>query len=268
MAELVEAFEPGEVATIFSTTGAGPRPGPLFSRVRATRSASSSRRRRSTTYGRLRQSKERSINKVGHALHDLDPVFERFSRRPALAALVRAARPRRAAPSPVDVHLQAAPDRRRGRSAIRTRPSCTPSRSSVIGLWFALEDATTRERLPVCRTGRPQRAAPEPLPPPWHADRDRSRSIPTPLPSAGLRAARGRGGHTRRPARAPAARQRAQSLGPIAPRLHPARDRRPGALWRRQLAAARTGHDRSAASERLAPSIRESGPFDQGRFAP
>lgn len=37
--------------------------------------------------GSLRQSKERSINKIGHALHDLDPVFERFSRKPQLAAM-------------------------------------------------------------------------------------------------------------------------------------------------------------------------------------
>lgn len=36
--------------------------------------------------GSLRQSKERSINKIGHALHDLDPVFNRFSRKPELAA--------------------------------------------------------------------------------------------------------------------------------------------------------------------------------------
>src|SRR5687767_12673616 len=28
--------------------------------------------------GGLGQSKERSINKIGHALHDLDPVFDRF----------------------------------------------------------------------------------------------------------------------------------------------------------------------------------------------
>src|SRR5690349_13925847 len=37
--------------------------------------------------GRLRQSKERSLNKIGHALHDLDEVFNRFSRTPELAAL-------------------------------------------------------------------------------------------------------------------------------------------------------------------------------------
>jgi phytanoyl-CoA hydroxylase len=37
--------------------------------------------------GRLCQSKERSINKIGHALHDLDAVFNHFSRTKELAAL-------------------------------------------------------------------------------------------------------------------------------------------------------------------------------------
>jgi phytanoyl-CoA hydroxylase len=40
-------------------------------------------------HGQLRQPKEHSINKIGHALHDLDPVFAEFSRQPALAALAR-----------------------------------------------------------------------------------------------------------------------------------------------------------------------------------
>lgn len=39
--------------------------------------------------GRLRQPKELSINKIGHALHDLDPVFAKFSRKPELAAIVQ-----------------------------------------------------------------------------------------------------------------------------------------------------------------------------------
>ena len=39
--------------------------------------------------GQLRQDKSLSINKIGHALHDLDPVFEHFSRDPRLAALAR-----------------------------------------------------------------------------------------------------------------------------------------------------------------------------------
>ncbi len=37
--------------------------------------------------GRLTVDKSRSINKIGHALHDLDPVFDAFSHGPALAAL-------------------------------------------------------------------------------------------------------------------------------------------------------------------------------------
>ena len=39
--------------------------------------------------GRLRQDKSLSINKIGHALHDLDPVFEAFSRDPRLAIAAR-----------------------------------------------------------------------------------------------------------------------------------------------------------------------------------
>ncbi len=91
--------------------------------------------------GRLKQSKERSINKVGHALHDLDPVFDRFSRRPALAELVRAlgvAEPlllqsmyifkQPKIGGEVICHQDAA--------FLHTEPL------SVMGLWFALEDAT------------------------------------------------------------------------------------------------------------------------------
>ncbi len=39
--------------------------------------------------GQLRQDKSLSINKIGHALHDLDPVFDDFSRDPRLHALAR-----------------------------------------------------------------------------------------------------------------------------------------------------------------------------------
>lgn len=37
--------------------------------------------------GRLQVPKAQSINKIGHALHDRDPVFQRFSHGPELAAL-------------------------------------------------------------------------------------------------------------------------------------------------------------------------------------
>ncbi len=38
--------------------------------------------------GTLKQRKEQSINKIGHALHDLDPVFSEFSRTPDVRQLV------------------------------------------------------------------------------------------------------------------------------------------------------------------------------------
>lgn len=39
--------------------------------------------------GRLRQAKALSINKIGHAMHDLDPEFDTFTRDPKLAAVAR-----------------------------------------------------------------------------------------------------------------------------------------------------------------------------------
>jgi len=40
--------------------------------------------------GKLRQSKSKSINKIGHAMHDLDAVFQKFSRTPELAEIAKA----------------------------------------------------------------------------------------------------------------------------------------------------------------------------------
>src|SRR5438128_8580493 len=38
--------------------------------------------------GTLKQSKQCSINKIGHALHDLDSTFNHFSRTPEIARLI------------------------------------------------------------------------------------------------------------------------------------------------------------------------------------
>ena len=91
--------------------------------------------------GRLRQAKALSINKIGHALHDLDPVFAHFSRGPALAALAAGlglARPQLwqsmvifkqpGIGGEVKWHQDA--------SFFDTTPS------TVTAFWFALEDAT------------------------------------------------------------------------------------------------------------------------------
>lgn len=91
--------------------------------------------------GSLRHPVARSINKIGHALHDLDPVFSRFSRAPRLAALIAAL----GLDQPLLLQSmyifkqpfiggEVAPHQ--DHSFLWTDPP------SVIGLWFALEDAT------------------------------------------------------------------------------------------------------------------------------
>jgi phytanoyl-CoA hydroxylase len=91
--------------------------------------------------GVLRQSKEDSLNKMGHAMHDLDPVFDRFSRTPELAAAVESL----GYEEPVLLQSMYIfkPPRIGGEvychqdsTFLYTEPeSCT-------GFWFALEDAT------------------------------------------------------------------------------------------------------------------------------
>jgi phytanoyl-CoA hydroxylase len=81
-----------------------------------------------------------ALNKIGHALHDLDPVFDRFSRQPRLAELACAlglAQPlllqsmylfkQSRIGAEVSWHQDAA--------YLHTRPS------TVTGLWIALDDA-------------------------------------------------------------------------------------------------------------------------------
>ena len=91
--------------------------------------------------GRLRQAKAQSINKIGHALHDLDPVFAAFSRAPAVAALVAAA----GLPEPVLLQSMLIFKQPRIGGAVTCHQDSTflhtvPER--VLGLWVALEDAT------------------------------------------------------------------------------------------------------------------------------
>src|SRR5947209_5889368 len=91
--------------------------------------------------GTLRQQKERSINKIGHALHDLDPAFDRFSRTAEVKQLVTdldIAKPlllqsmyifkQPRIGGEVTCHQDA--------TFLFTEPL------RMVGLWFALEDAT------------------------------------------------------------------------------------------------------------------------------
>ena len=84
--EIVEAFDPGQSRAIFSTTDQARHTDDDFlssgDKVRCFFEEEAF-----DEAGALRQAKALSINKIGHALHDLDPVFDRFSRDPRLAGI-------------------------------------------------------------------------------------------------------------------------------------------------------------------------------------
>lgn len=91
--------------------------------------------------GTLRQSKERSINKIGHALHDLDPVFDRFSRTLEIKQLVSDL----GIVDPVLLQSMYIFKQPRIGGEVTCHHDATflftePLR--LVGLWFALEDAT------------------------------------------------------------------------------------------------------------------------------
>ena len=84
--EIVDAFEPGAQAAVFSSV----QPERLADAALLASAEAMHcffEEEAFDAQGVLRQPKAVSINKIGHALHDLDPVFEAFSHGPALAAL-------------------------------------------------------------------------------------------------------------------------------------------------------------------------------------
>lgn len=91
--------------------------------------------------GSLKQSKEQSINKIGHAIHDLDPEFDRFSRTPEIKQLV--------CDLGIDQPLLLQSMYIFKQPNIGGEVTCHQDATflytaplRMVGLWFALEDAT------------------------------------------------------------------------------------------------------------------------------
>lgn len=87
---LVDGYDPGDRRTVFSTRSAAHARDDYFlgsgDEVRFFWEEDAF----DADDGRLSRPKALAINKIGHALHDLDPEFERVSRDPRLAAISRA----------------------------------------------------------------------------------------------------------------------------------------------------------------------------------
>ncbi|MBT8449661.1 MAG: phytanoyl-CoA dioxygenase family protein, partial [Gammaproteobacteria bacterium] len=91
--------------------------------------------------GNLQVPKEQALNKVGHALHDLDPVFDIFSRKPEFERLLKALGMQ------LPLLLQSMyifKQPKIGGEVVchQDSPFLWTEPQSCIGLWFALEDAT------------------------------------------------------------------------------------------------------------------------------
>ena len=91
--------------------------------------------------GTLKQSKERSINKIGHALHDLDPVFNRFSRSDNIKKLADDL----GLQTPLllqSMYIFKQPNIGGEVSCHQDSTFLYTEPIDIVGLWFALEDAT------------------------------------------------------------------------------------------------------------------------------
>jgi phytanoyl-CoA hydroxylase len=132
-AELVAGFDPGPARTIFSTRDQGHAAQRYFRE-------SASGIHFFFEEDATDQPVPLALNKIGHALHDLDPVFERVSRQTRLAELAHALR----LEQPLllqsmylfkQPHIGAEVGWHQDATYLYTRPV------TVMGLWIALDDA-------------------------------------------------------------------------------------------------------------------------------
>jgi phytanoyl-CoA hydroxylase len=152
MAEMIEAADLSGVSTVFTTTDVRHAKDEYF--------ATSGDKIRFFfedgafgTDGQLNRPKQRALNKVGHALHDLDPAFDSFSRQPRLKALAAGL----GLKQPLllqSMYIFKQPGIG-GEVVCHTDSTYLYTEPlSCVGLWFALEDATVENGCMFALPGR------------------------------------------------------------------------------------------------------------------
>ena len=139
-AELVQEFDPEEVVSIFSTHEQNRLTDEYFltsgDKIRFFFEENAF-----NPDGTLKYEKEKSINKIGHALHDLDPLFESFSRSAKVKELAKAIGMENSL-LVQSMYIFKQPNIggevtcHQDSTFLYTKPI------DIAGLWFALEDAT------------------------------------------------------------------------------------------------------------------------------
>jgi phytanoyl-CoA hydroxylase len=138
--ELVDAFDPAEVVSIFSTHEQNRLTDDYFltsgDKIRFFFEENAFK-----ADGSLKYAKENSINKIGHALHDLDPLFDRFSRNANVRELATAL----GFDNPLllqSMYIFKQPNIGGEVTCHQDSTFLYTEPVEIAGLWFALEDAT------------------------------------------------------------------------------------------------------------------------------
>ena len=139
-AEMVQEFDPAEVVSIFSTHEQNRTTDDYFltsgDKIRFFFEENAF-----NPDGTLKYEKEKSINKIGHALHDLDPIFERFSRSERIKDIATAI----GIKNPLllqSMYIFKQPNIGGEVTCHQDSTFLYTDPIDIVGLWFALEDAT------------------------------------------------------------------------------------------------------------------------------